>query len=177
MRFTHILADLLASGQTVRFTAPGHSMHPVIRNGDVLLVTPLERTARPGDILLYRDAGGRPVAHRLIGFAAEDDSLSLVLKGDSAAAPDLPVRPAQVLGRVSALERDGRLIDPYGVQSPARAPSVRRAFAHQEPAAVAPLARIKPAASTGTASRALIANSASSPYSLSQRRTPGTILK
>ena len=117
MRFTHILADLLASGQTVRFTAPGHSMLPVIRNGDVLLVTPLERTAHPGDILLYRDAGGRPVAHRLIGFAAEDDSLSLVLKGDSATAPDLPVRPAQVLGRVSALERDGRLIDPYGVQS------------------------------------------------------------
>jgi signal peptidase I len=116
MRFTHIVADLLASGQTVRFTAPGHSMHPVIRNGDALLVTPLERTAHPGDILLYRDAGGRPVAHRLIGFAAENGAPALVLKGDSAPAPDLPVRTAQVLGRVSTLERGGRLINPYGMQ-------------------------------------------------------------
>ena len=117
MNFAPVLADMLSSGHAVRFTAPGHSMHPVIRNGDALLVTPLDRPAHPGDILLYRDAGGRPLAHRLVGFAAKGDSLSLVLKGDSATAPDLPVRPAQVLGRVSALERDGRLIDPYGVQS------------------------------------------------------------
>jgi signal peptidase I len=117
MNFTRVLANLLACGQTVRFTAPGHSMHPVIRHGDVLLVAPLERPAQPGEILLYRDAAGRPVAHRLIGFTSGDDGPALVLKGDSAAAPDLPVRPAQVFGRVSALERDGRLIDPYGVQS------------------------------------------------------------
>ena len=59
MRFTHILADLLASGQTVRFTAPGHSMHPVIRHGDVLLVDPLDRPVRAGDILLYIAAAAR----------------------------------------------------------------------------------------------------------------------
>jgi hypothetical protein len=116
MRFTQILADLLASGQTVRFTAPGHSMHPVIRHGDVLVVAPLDRSVRVGDILLYRDAGGRPVAHRLAGFAAEGDSLSLVLKGDSAAAPDLPIRPAQLLGLVFELQRGNRWIDPYSVQ-------------------------------------------------------------
>jgi hypothetical protein len=113
MHFTHILADLLASGHTVRFTATGGSMHPVIRHGDVLLVDPLDRPARAGEILLYRDAAGRPVAHRLAGFTAEGDNPSLVLKGDSAVGPDLPVRPAQVLGRVVAVERRGRRIDPY----------------------------------------------------------------
>jgi signal peptidase I len=117
MHFTHILTDMLSSGHFVRFTAPGHSMHPVIRHGDVLLVAPLERPAQPGEILLYRDAAGRPVAHRLIGFTSGDDGPALVLKGDSAAAPDLPVRPAQVLGRVSTLERGGRLINPHGMQS------------------------------------------------------------
>lgn len=120
MNFTRVLANLLACGQTVRFTAPGHSMHPVIRHGDALLVTPLERTAHPGDILLYRDAGGRPVAHRLIGFAADGEEDTLILRGDSAAAPDLPVRLSQVLGRVFAIERDGRRIDPYGARSTAR---------------------------------------------------------
>lgn len=117
MNFTRVLANLLACGQTVRFTAPGHSMHPVIRHGDALLVTPLEHTAHPGDILLYRDAGGHPVAHRLIGFAAEDGAPALILKGDSAAAPDLPIRPAQVLGRVMAVERRGQRIDPYGMRT------------------------------------------------------------
>jgi signal peptidase I len=120
MNFAPVLADMLSSGHAVRFTAPGHSMHPVIRNGDVLLVAPLMRPAQLGEILLYRDAAGRPVAHRLIGFAAEDGAPALVLKGDSAAAPDLPVRLSQVLGRVFAIERDGRRIDPYGARSTAR---------------------------------------------------------
>jgi signal peptidase I len=114
MNFTRVLADLLASGHAVRFTAPGHSMHPVIRHGDVLLVAPLERPAQVGDILLYRDAAGRPVAHRVVGFAADGENPSLVLKGDSAAAPDLPVRLGQVLGRVAAVERRGCRFDPLG---------------------------------------------------------------
>jgi signal peptidase I len=116
MHFTHILSDMLSSGHFVRFTAPGHSMHPVIRHGDVLLVVPLERPAQPGDILLYRDAAGRPVAHRVVGFAAKDGGPTLILKGDSATAPDLPVHLSKVLGRVFAIERDGRRIDPYSVQ-------------------------------------------------------------
>jgi signal peptidase len=114
MHFTHILADLLASGNTVRFTAPGGSMHPVIRHGDVLLVDPLDRPARAGDILLYL-ACGRPVAHRLIATAPGKDGPALILKGDSAACPDLPVRSDQVLGRVVAVEREGRRIDLYSL--------------------------------------------------------------
>jgi len=112
MQFTHVLADLLVSGKTVRFTAPGHSMHPVIRHGDVLLVAPLKHLARIGDILLYL-ACGRPVAHRLIAVESEGNDAVLLLKGDSAAFPDLPVRPDQMLGRVFAVERRGRRIDPY----------------------------------------------------------------
>lgn len=114
MNFTRVLADLLASGHAVRFTAPGHSMYPVIRHGDVLLVAPLDRPAQVGDILLYRDAAGRPVAHRLVGFAAGGENPSLVLKGDSAADPDLPVRLGQVLGRVAAVARRGCRFDPHG---------------------------------------------------------------
>ena len=116
MHFTHILADLLASGHTVRFTAPGHSMHPVIRHGDLLVVEPLKRPACPGDILLYLTCG-RPVAHRLIAVESDGNEPVLILKGDSAACPDLPVRSDQVLGRVLAVERSGsrRRIDPYSL--------------------------------------------------------------
>jgi hypothetical protein len=56
------------------------------------------------------------VAHRLIGFAEGGEGPVLVLKGDSTASPDLPVRPGQVLGRVFAVERHGRRLDPYDVR-------------------------------------------------------------
>jgi hypothetical protein len=37
----------------------------------------------------------------------------LILKGDARRYSDIPVTPAQVLGRVVAVERNGRLFDPY----------------------------------------------------------------
>jgi signal peptidase I len=114
MHFTRVLADLLASGQTVRFTAPGHSMHPVIRHGDVLLVEPFTHPARIGDILLYL-ACGRLVAHRLIAVEAEGNDAVFILKGDSAFFPDLPVRTDQVLGQVAAVERKGRRVNPHSL--------------------------------------------------------------
>jgi hypothetical protein len=44
----------------------------------------------------------------------------LILKGDSAACPDLPVRSDQVLGRVLAVERSGsRRIDAYSLRTAA----------------------------------------------------------
>ena len=87
-------------------------MHPLIRDQDVLIVAPLDRPARIGDILLYV-ADRRPVAHRLVAVGSGKDGLFFALKGDSASAPDLPVRPDRVVGRVFAVERNGRRFDPY----------------------------------------------------------------
>jgi hypothetical protein len=113
--FTRVLQALLASGETVRFTAPGHSMHPMVRHGDVLVVEPLRAPALIGDILLYI-ARGRPVAHRLIAFEPDNGSVAMILKGDSAVQPDLPVQQEQVIGRVAAIERRGRKVNPSGVR-------------------------------------------------------------
>ena len=64
--FCSTAAELLQSGNGVRFSAPGYSMHPVIMPSDVLHVAPIRAEELfIGDIALYR-AGDRIIAHRVV---------------------------------------------------------------------------------------------------------------
>lgn len=116
-RFIHVLEELLSGGHPVRFRAPGWSMHPTIRNGDAITVVPLGQSpVRVGEVLLYRRGLGA-IAHRVIRVQSpRGRSVGLVLRGDAALSSDRPIQLAQVLGRVMAIERDGRRVrlDPMG---------------------------------------------------------------
>ena len=64
--FCSTAAELLQSGNGVRFSAPGYSMHPIIMPSDVLHVAPIRAEELfIGDIALYR-AGDRIIAHRVV---------------------------------------------------------------------------------------------------------------
>lgn len=107
--------DLLRSGKTVRFRAPGHSMSPLIRSNEILVVQPIDpRAVRRGDILLYRSAD-RLTAHRLVGVVPGPggEARPLILKSDVWGSGEEHVLPAQVLGKVVAVERKPGLCDPY----------------------------------------------------------------
>jgi signal peptidase I len=83
-------------------------MAPFIRNGDIILVEPKKASEmRIGDIVFYRRAGGRHVAHRLIGERGNDGSLVLTTRGDNLRHLDASVFPEQVLGRVVRIESQG----------------------------------------------------------------------
>jgi hypothetical protein len=61
-----LIADLLTDGHKVKFKAPGRSMHPTIRHGDIIVVEPISPTAvTVGDIILYQNKLG-VVAHRVV---------------------------------------------------------------------------------------------------------------
>ena len=107
-----VAAGLLAQGRRVRFRAQGGSMHPTIRDGDALMLTPIQRTElRIGDIVLARQAG-RPVAHRIVRLTKRYDRVvRVILRGDALLSCDLPMTPDAIVGRVFAVERDGRRID------------------------------------------------------------------
>ena len=57
------------------------------------------------EALLKRSA---PQAHR-----SSSEALHFILRGDASDTCDLPVTPAQILGKVIAIERFGHRIDPY----------------------------------------------------------------
>jgi len=110
--FAALTCDVLANGGIMRFTARGGSMRPFIRSGDVLNVRPIEegQPLQIGDVLLGRPSSKRLVAHRLQRIRPG----GLLLQGDACASPDGWLRPEDVLGRVTSIERDGKSFLPNG---------------------------------------------------------------
>ncbi len=112
--FGDLSGELLSLGFGVRFRAPGTSMHPTIRNGDLITVEPVEPSnLKRGDIILYRLQNDF-IAHRLVNIKKRNGcGLTFILRGDASTTCDAPVKPAQVFGKVVCLERGHRRIDPY----------------------------------------------------------------
>jgi signal peptidase len=105
--FSSLCADLLRDGTAVRFTATGSSMWPTIRDGDVITVVPARASELAvGDVVLYETPRGL-TAHRVIR-RVQDAGESLRVRGDTPGSTDEVVGRRQLLGRVGAVERDGR---------------------------------------------------------------------
>jgi hypothetical protein len=69
---------------------------------------------RSGDIVFYRTPKS-VIAHRVEKIGRNSGSVTvLLLRGDACEHCDDPVLPAQVLGRVVAVEREGRQIKLVG---------------------------------------------------------------
>ena len=140
--FPELISEVLARGHHVRFRAPGRSMYPTIREGETITVQPVSSSAvRTGDIILYRWEKA-VIAHRVIRIVldpakagapqgpkarsspSQSSTLSphhlFVLRGDSSGACAERVKPEQILGKVIAVDRDGRRIDLYSIPSKVR---------------------------------------------------------
>jgi len=106
--FVGVTQDLLQRGCHVRFRATGTSMHPAIRDGEVVTIVPSSGDAfAVGDVLLCR-FGRRPAAHRVVAVQPSDDGRPVLhLHGDNLCSPDRPVRAEDVIGRVLTVNRGG----------------------------------------------------------------------
>jgi hypothetical protein len=103
------LARLLAEKKEVRFTPSGNSMRPFIEgNRDSVILTPLTRSPRRGDILLVRaiQPSGQTtyVLHRLVRIAHDEQGELLVLQGDGNLQGEETCRRSDVIGRVRRIE-------------------------------------------------------------------------
>jgi hypothetical protein len=106
-----LIADVLHQFGQVRLRAHGVSMFPSIRSGDVLSVARcLPGELELGDVILARD-GNRLFAHRVTSTHAAGDGAWIATRGDSHWRRDPLLRAADVLGRVIAVTRDGRVMD------------------------------------------------------------------
>lgn len=96
-----VIIDLLQRGHAVEFRVRGDSMHPVIREDDSVHVEP-SRDIHPGDVVLTLADRGL-TAHRVIARHGD----TIVTRGDNTPEADAPVPLAQVLGKVTWVEREG----------------------------------------------------------------------
>lgn len=102
---------ILSNGSCLRFEARGHSMYPFIQDGDIMVVEPAGFSRlRLGEIALYHVSDNAVLAHRIVGKMQQDNTGCLLVRGDAMCGVEGPVSPAQILGRITALERRGRLI-------------------------------------------------------------------
>jgi signal peptidase I len=95
----------------LRFDSRGTSMCPLIRGGDILTVQPADATTlNVGDVALYRADRGSLIAHRVVEKRSQDSHLVLVIRGDAPGYPDEIIQAAQILGRVTRIQRGEKII-------------------------------------------------------------------
>jgi signal peptidase I len=112
-----LAADVLRSSGKLRLQVMGWSMLPSVLPGDTLLI---ERTGgeqiSTGDIVLFHREG-RLFAHRVVTKTNRPDdrrtiSQQIVTQGDGIPWPDPPIGESNLLGKVTLIVRNGRLIEP-----------------------------------------------------------------
>jgi signal peptidase I len=103
-----ILRAVLDKSVPCRFRAPGFSMSPFIRNGDVITISRLS-----GDypclgkvVAFIHPTRGKLIVHRVVG---REDGRYLI-KGDNSPHADGLIPKENILGYVSKVERDGKRI-------------------------------------------------------------------
>jgi signal peptidase I len=107
-----LVLEVLESTGQAKLAVTGTSMLPSIRPGDMLEVRRQGMEAiLPGDLVLFLRNGGF-AAHRVVEKAGEPDRTLLITRGDALRVPDPPVTPEELLGRVTAILRGGRRLDP-----------------------------------------------------------------
>ncbi len=103
--FLELSQELLDHGKSIRFRAHGRSMHPFIKDGDILIVEPMNGApANVGDIIFYRLPYDILVAHRLIRVEKHKDNTILITKGDALKYYDPPIPAGLILGRIIRVE-------------------------------------------------------------------------
>ena len=97
---------LLEEGIPCHLTVTGDSMRPFLRHQrDGVILAPVSGEIRRGDILFYLRAPNAPILHRV--HRAEGNRL--VMCGDAQTGLE-PIAREQVLGVVSHIKREGRVI-------------------------------------------------------------------
>lgn len=103
-----LLRAVVHRGVPFRFKVKGFSMTPFLRDEDVLTVSPLSDTSLGyGDVVSFiHHVTGKLIIHRIVGRKGD----YFLLRGDNSPEDDWLVPQANILGRVTRVERNGRRV-------------------------------------------------------------------
>ena len=103
-----LIRDAVRAGGELWVTGSGQSMQPTVRHADLVLVAPLRRDVRRGDVVLV-PLGPRLMLHRV---ALLDDQ-RVVTRGDARERDDAPVARGEIVARAIAVRRND-VVTPLG---------------------------------------------------------------
>jgi len=103
-----VAREVLGRGGELRFRATGRSMHPAIRDLELVTVAPVGGGGpRIGEIVLYQAAAGRMILHRVVGLDRDRDGDRVRVRGDARPSTDEWIALEAVVGRVVAIGEQG----------------------------------------------------------------------
>ena len=103
--FAELMAAVLDKNTPFRFTAPGFSMSPFIRDGDVITIAP--GRLRYGDVVAFvNPCHGKLTVHRIVHVSRT----GYLIKGDDTPDSDGRVPRSSIIGRVIRVEHRGRRV-------------------------------------------------------------------
>lgn len=100
--------EALSSNNNVRFRIYGQSMKPLIKSGDVVEVSPVDKLSDicAGDIVLFKNEMNRPCLHRVIRIKND----RIFAKGDANNFIDTSLLSNEIMGKLILIERSGHVI-------------------------------------------------------------------
>ena len=121
-----LTVEVLARGAVARLPARGGSMRPLLPAGCVAVVQPATaEDLRIGDVALV-SLGGKLILHRVVRTGRVAGRCAVQTKGDAVCELDSWSCGDAVLGRVTAVERDGKT---FSLGTTRRARAIGRAVA------------------------------------------------
>lgn len=101
-----LIREALDAGGEIWVTGSGQSMQPTIQHADFVLLSPVPRGARPGDVVLV-PLGPGLMLHRVVHVSAA----GVTTRGDARQKNDAPTANCDVLARAVAVRR-GAVVTP-----------------------------------------------------------------
>lgn len=111
--FLPALLEVVEQGQDVPLLISGSSMTPFLVHGrDTILISPIRRSLRRGDMVLYRRANGYYVMHRIWRVRQTNGAKVYYFVGDAQTEIEGPLQREQLLGHITAVCRKGTWLNP-----------------------------------------------------------------
>ena len=97
--------ELLKRGEEAAVFTKGVSMRPMLReHKDVVIIEPVKRELKVGDVTLYRRCPEKPlILHRILKITPEH----YIIRGDNTYENEY-VKPSQIVGVLKAFYRNGK---------------------------------------------------------------------
>ena len=90
-------------GEKTTSSLIGHSMSPLIKDGDTVVIEHGKNRIHTGDIVVFKDSH-KICAHRMIGMRNKKKRPEFQLKGDNRATFDPLITAEQVIGKIIAVK-------------------------------------------------------------------------
>ena len=107
LAMAELMGAVLEKSVPFRFTAPGFSMTPFIRDGDIITIAPLLLRLQAGDIVAFiNPCCRRLTVHRIVHVSEK----GYLIKGDNNPEADGRVQLSTIIGKVVRVEHGNRSV-------------------------------------------------------------------